>query len=126
VMLGSVSRCGGLAAGGEAFQADIAAGFGPFVVLFGQHGADEADDGVAGGEDPHDVGAAADLLVQPLLGVVGPDLPPDLAGEGGEGEDVVAGVVQVGGGGREFGFQGGGGRGGVGGARGAVGLVEHG
>jgi hypothetical protein len=30
--------------------------------------------------------------------VVGPDLPPDLAGEGGEREDVVAGVVEVRGG----------------------------
>jgi hypothetical protein len=35
--------------------------------LFGQHGADEADQGVAVGEDPDDVGAAADLLVEPFL-----------------------------------------------------------
>jgi hypothetical protein len=34
------------------------------------------------------------------LGVVGPDLALDLAGEGGEGQDVVAGLVQVGGRGR--------------------------
>ena len=32
-----------LATGVEAVQAEVAAGFGPFVVLFGQHGADEAD-----------------------------------------------------------------------------------
>jgi hypothetical protein len=36
-------------------------------VLFGQDGADEADQGVAAGEDPDDVGAAADLAVQPFL-----------------------------------------------------------
>jgi hypothetical protein len=39
-------------------------------VLFGQHGADEADQGAPVGEYPDDVGAASDLLVQPFLGVV--------------------------------------------------------
>ena len=63
---------------GEQLGAHVAAGDGPFVVLFGEHGADEADDGVAVGEDPDDVGAAAELLVQSLLGVVRPDLPPVL------------------------------------------------
>ncbi len=56
----------------------VAAGDGPLVVLFGEHGADEADDGGAVGEDPDDVGAAAELLVEPFLGVVRPDLPPVL------------------------------------------------
>jgi hypothetical protein len=37
-------------------------------VLFGQDRADQADQGVAAGEDPDDVGAAADLPVQPFLG----------------------------------------------------------
>jgi hypothetical protein len=41
-----------------------------------------APDGVTVGEDADNVGAAADLLVEPFLGVVGPDLLPDLAGEG--------------------------------------------
>jgi hypothetical protein len=68
------------AAGDEDFQSHVAAGFGPFVVLLGQHRADQADDRVTAGEDAHHVGAAPDLLVQPLLRVVGPDLPPDLAG----------------------------------------------
>jgi hypothetical protein len=36
-------------------------------VLLGQDGADEADEGVAVGEDPDDVGAAADLPVEALL-----------------------------------------------------------
>jgi hypothetical protein len=42
-----------------------------------------------------DVGAAADLFVQPLLGVVGPDLFPDLFRERGECGDVGTGVVEV-------------------------------
>ena len=40
-------------------------------MLFGEHRPDEADQRVAVGEDPDDVGAPADLLVEPLLGVVG-------------------------------------------------------
>jgi len=50
----------------EDVEAEVAAAFGPFVVLLGQDGADEADQGVAGGEDPDDVGAAADLTVASL------------------------------------------------------------
>ena len=68
-------------AGGEDFRAHIAAGLGPFIVLLGQHGADQAGDGVAAREDADHVGPPADLLVEPLLRIVGPDLPPDLAGE---------------------------------------------
>ena len=64
-----------------ALEAEEAASFGPFVVLLGEDGADEAGDGVAVGEDPDDVGAAADLPVQPFLRVVGPDLAPDGFGE---------------------------------------------
>jgi hypothetical protein len=56
------------AAFGEYFGAHIAAGFGPLVVLLGEHGADEADDGVAAGEDPGDVGPSPDLAVQPRNG----------------------------------------------------------
>jgi len=48
-------------------QADVAAHLGPFIVLLGQHRADEADQAVAVGEDPDNVGAAADLAVEPLL-----------------------------------------------------------
>ena len=46
-------------------------------------------------EDPDDVGAAADLAVEPFGGVVGPDLAPYVVGEGGEGEQVFAGVAEV-------------------------------
>ncbi len=63
------------------------------------------DDGGAVGEDADHVGAAADLLVQPFLRVVRPDLPPDLPREGGEGQQVVLGGVQVGCGLGEFGLQ---------------------
>src|SRR4029453_19107791 len=49
---------GGRGAGlGEDVQAEVAAAFGPFVVLFGQDGADEADQGIPVGEDADHVGA---------------------------------------------------------------------
>jgi hypothetical protein len=66
----------GGAGSGHGVDAEVEAAFGPFVVLFGEDGADEADEGVAVREDADDVGAAADLPVEPFLGVVGPDLPP--------------------------------------------------
>lgn len=52
-----------LAAAFEDLGADVAALFGPFVGLLGQHRADQADDRVAVGEDPDDVGTPADLLI---------------------------------------------------------------
>jgi hypothetical protein len=55
---------------GDRFGAYVAAGNLPFVVSFGEHGADEADDRAAVEEDADDVGAAADLLVEPLERVV--------------------------------------------------------
>jgi hypothetical protein len=42
---------------------------GPFVGLFGQDRADEADDGGAVGKDPDDVGAAADPLFNRSCGL---------------------------------------------------------
>ena len=80
---------------GEDVEAEVAALFGPFVVLLGQDGADQADQGGPVGEDADDVGAAADLPVQPFLGVVGPDLPPDRFREGGERQDVGPGGIEV-------------------------------
>lgn len=53
-------------------EGEVASPFGPFVVLLGEDGPDQARHGVAVGEDPDDVGAPADLLVQPLVGVVRP------------------------------------------------------
>jgi hypothetical protein len=86
---------GGDAGPGQDVEAQVAAAFGPLVVLLGQDGADEADQGGAVGEDPDHVGAPADLAVEPFLGVVRPDLAPEFLGEAGEGEDVGAGGVEV-------------------------------
>ncbi len=54
-------RLGRLAAGGEDFQSHVAAGFGPFIVLLGQHRADQADDRVAAGEDADHVGSGPSM-----------------------------------------------------------------
>jgi hypothetical protein len=75
----------GFADGGELgsledLEADVAAAFGPFVVLLGEHGDDEAYQRRALGKDPNDVGAAAYLPVQAFAGIVRPDLAPDLLG----------------------------------------------
>jgi len=43
--------------------------FGPLIVPLGQHGADQAGDGLTVGEDFDDVGAA-DLAVEPLEGLI--------------------------------------------------------
>ncbi len=42
----------GFLAGGGNFRAHVPAGLGPFVILLGQHRADQPDDGAAAGEDP--------------------------------------------------------------------------
>jgi hypothetical protein len=47
-------------------DAEVAAAFGSFVVLFDQDDADGAGQGIAAGEDAGHVGPAADLAVQPL------------------------------------------------------------
>src|SRR5690606_29535592 len=83
------------AAAGQEVESEVAAAFGPFVGLLGQHGADEPHDRVTSGEDADGVGAAADLAVESLGGVVGPDLGPDVLGEAGEGQDVGPGDIQV-------------------------------
>lgn len=57
----------GAAGAGEHVEAEIAAGFDPLVVLLGEDGSDEPDEGGAIGEDSDDIGSAADLLVQSLL-----------------------------------------------------------
>ena len=46
--------------------------FGPLVGLLGEDRGDQAEDGTTVGEDADDVGAAADLPVQPLERVVIP------------------------------------------------------
>src|SRR4028119_2325417 len=56
------------AAAGEDVEAEVAAAFGPFVVLLGEHGADQADQGVAVGEDADDGGAPTGLRGGPCAG----------------------------------------------------------
>jgi hypothetical protein len=76
-------------------RAEVAPGFSPFVVLFSQHRADEADQRGAVGNDGDDVGAPSDFFVESFLGIVGPDLAPDLFGERGERQQIRAGVLEV-------------------------------
>lgn len=60
----------------------------------GQHRGDQPDDRGAIGGDPNNVGAATNLLVEPLERVVGSNLPPVRLGERGEGEDLLARLVE--------------------------------
>jgi hypothetical protein len=87
-----VSAAGGEgdAGAGEDVEAEVAAAFGPFVVLLGQDRADKADQRVAAGEDPDDVGAPADLAVQPFL-------YPALVAGSSRGTRVVSGLAGRGG-----------------------------
>lgn len=65
---------------------------GQLVVLLSEKSTGETDDGGAVGKDADDVGAVSDLLVEPLLWVVRPDLVPLLSREGGEGQDVLEAI----------------------------------
>ena len=82
---------------GERLGAQVASCDLPLVVLLGQDGADQADDGVVVGEDADHVGAALDLAVEAFERVVGPDLAPVLGREGEVGEHVRLRLVQQGG-----------------------------
>ena len=68
----------------------------PFLVLFLEDGPDEAGDGVAVREDLDDVGAAFDLAVEALDGVVRPHLLPVLAGQRCERGEVGFGGLEHG------------------------------
>ena len=70
-------------------------------MLFSQDGADETPHGRPVGKDTHYIGPAPYLLVQALLGVVGPHLLPVGHREGGEGQDVRSSLGQYRGGLRE-------------------------
>lgn len=50
--------------------------FDPVVILLGQHRPDQPDNRITVGKDPHDVGAPANLTIEPFGGVVGPHLRP--------------------------------------------------
>jgi hypothetical protein len=66
----------------------------PFVVLLDHHGGGEPDQCLVVGEDADDVGAAADLAIDPLERVGGAELRPVHGGEGVEGEQVFLGVFE--------------------------------
>ena len=80
---------------GEDVEAEVAARLDPFVMLFGQDGADEADKRVTVGEDTNDISAAPDFLVEPFLGIVRPYLASSLFGKRGECQQVCPGGVEV-------------------------------
>ena len=69
-----------------------AAGDLPRVVLLGEDCADEPPDRSPVGEDTHHVSPALGLLVEAVLRVVRPALPPVGHGEGSEGEEIRAHV----------------------------------
>ncbi len=73
---------------GQQLGAHVTPGDGPLVVLLGEHCAAQADERRAVRKDADDVGPTAKLLVEPLLGVVRPDLAPVLDREVGECKEV--------------------------------------
>ena len=87
-------------------DAHVAAQDGPFVVVFGESGADQSDHRIAvrAQEDADDVGAMAELPVQALLRLVRPDHSSSAVGEAGEGQHVTGGVgEELGSGGEPYG-----------------------
>lgn len=74
---------GGEWAMGEDFESDVTLGLEPLVGLCREDGSEEADDGIAVGEEPDSVGAAAS---EALGGVIGPDVSPYVFGERCEGQ----------------------------------------
>jgi hypothetical protein len=67
------------------------------VVLLDAEHPGQADQALVVGEDPDDVGAPADLAVEALERVRGPQLAPVASGERVEGQDVHLGVLEHGG-----------------------------
>ena len=63
---------------GDGFEREVAATDDPRFVLFGEQSSDESRDGGTVREDADDVGPSTDFLVETLLRIVGPDLPPVL------------------------------------------------
>ena len=61
----------------------------PIVVLLGKDGANKPDDRFAVREDTHNIGASADLPVEPFGGVVGSHLRPDWFRRCGKRQDLI-------------------------------------
>ena len=69
---------------GDGFQRHVAGSLHrPFVVLFQQDSAHQAEDGGFVGEDSHDIRSPLDLAIEPLDGIVRIDLRPGVFREGG-------------------------------------------
>lgn len=79
----------------DEIRAELAAGFDPRIVLFGQYGPNEKDQPVVVGQDPHDVRQKPNPAVQPLLGIIALHLAPQALGESGERKDVIKGGLEV-------------------------------
>jgi hypothetical protein len=75
-------------------EAEVAAAFGPLVVLFGQDRTDAAVDAGTVGEDATTSVPAVGLTVEALAGIVGSGLASNLVGEHREGEDVGTGGLE--------------------------------
>ncbi len=76
----------------NAFPAHVTSGLGhPLLVLLNEHGAHEAENSFPVWKDTDDIGASADLPVQLLLRIIGPDLLPVLLGKGRIGENLIFG-----------------------------------
>lgn len=94
-------RCGS----GRRVESEVAVASGRSVGLLGQVRSDEANDGISVEEGADSLGAPADLFVQSLGGVVGPELGPPVLGEAGgrggcqlgpaQGWSAMAGSVSV-------------------------------
>ena len=76
-------------------SAEVAAADEPLVVLLDHEAGREPDQRGVVGEDADDVGAAADLAVDPLERVGGAQLAPVVGGEGVEGEQVLLGSSSI-------------------------------
>ena len=72
--------------------AEVALADEPFVVLLDDEAGGETDQRAVVGEDADDVGAAADLAVDPLERVRRAELGPVVGREGVEGEQVLLGL----------------------------------
>ena len=76
------------------WAAEVAVADEPFVVLFDHDAGGEPDQRAIVGEDADDVGAAADLAVDPFERVGRAQLRPVVGGEGVEGEQVLLGFFE--------------------------------
>jgi hypothetical protein len=73
----------------EGVSAEVASPDEPFIVLLDDDRGGEANERAVVGEDADDVGASADLAVDPFERIGGAQLRPVVGGEGVEREQVL-------------------------------------